>query len=479
MVGVTGTNGKTTSAFLTARRAGGRGPALRADRHDRGPGRRRRSCRSRTPPPTRWSCRPCWPGCATRATPPARWRSPRTRSSQRRIAGTRFAAALFTNLTRDHLDYHPHRRGLLRGQAGACSLRPGGGGPGPARAPPTSTTSSAAAWRAETGALGYAVDAPGRGAARARRAASTPGSPRASPPRAGPVEIESAPARALQPGQPHRGGRRGRAAGAAARGGGRRHRARWPGCPGASRPIEGGQPFPVIVDYAHTPDSLDNVLRAARELVAGGRLLVVFGCGGDRDRGKRPQMGAVARALADVAVVTSDNPRSEDPDAIIAEIVAGAGDGPGGARGGAGPARRHRMGHRAGRDAATWCVIAGKGHEQGQERNGVVTPFDDREVAREALRGGAAREADRQRHPAGVRRTRGCPSAAPDTEVEGACVDSREVVEGEPLRGPPRRAGRRRASTRPTPCATGPPRPWWASRRGAGSRATCRASASR
>jgi UDP-N-acetylmuramoyl-L-alanyl-D-glutamate--2,6-diaminopimelate ligase len=144
----------------------------------------------------------------------------------------------------------------------------------------------------------------------------------------------------------------------------------------------------VIVDYAHTPDSLENVLGAARELVGAGRLIVVFGCGGDRDRGKRPQMGAVARALADVAVVTSDNPRTEDPDAIIAEIVTGA-VGPGELV--VEPDRRAAIGWAIARGGpGDVVVIAGKGHEQGQERHGVITPFDDREVAREVLVGAAA-----------------------------------------------------------------------------------------
>ena len=125
---------------------------------------------------------------------------------------------------------------------------------------------------------------------------------------------------------------------------------------------------------------------AARELVSGGRLVVVFGCGGDRDRGKRPQMGALARALADVAVVTSDNPRSEDPDRIIAEIVAGAAEGP--AELVVEPDRRAAIEGAIERGRPGDVVlIAGKGHEQGQERNGVVTPFDDRLVAREALQG--------------------------------------------------------------------------------------------
>ena len=85
--------------------------------------------------------------------------------------------------------------------------------------------------------------------------------------------------------------------------------------PGRFQPVDEGQPFAVLVDYAHTPDSLENVLRAARALTArsGGPLICVFGCGGDRDRGKRPQMGEIAARLADVAIVTSDNPRSEDP----------------------------------------------------------------------------------------------------------------------------------------------------------------------
>ncbi len=99
--------------------------------------------------------------------------------------------------------------------------------------------------------------------------------------------------------------------------------------PGRFEPIDAGQPFAVLVDYAHTPDSLANVLKAARALVSPnqrGRLHVVFGAGGDRDRGKRPLMGEIARRLADRVIVTSDNPRSEDPEAIIAEILRGRGD---------------------------------------------------------------------------------------------------------------------------------------------------------
>src|SRR6188472_4124084 len=95
------------------------------------------------------------------------------------------------------------------------------------------------------------------------------------------------------------------------------------GVPGRFEAVDEGQPFAVLVDYAHTPDSLENVLRTARDLTQG-RLICVFGCGGDRDRGKRPQMGRIASELADAAIVTSDNPRSEEPGAIIGEIVAGA-----------------------------------------------------------------------------------------------------------------------------------------------------------
>jgi UDP-N-acetylmuramoyl-L-alanyl-D-glutamate--2,6-diaminopimelate ligase len=153
--------------------------------------------------------------------------------------------------------------------------------------------------------------------------------------------------------------------------------------PGRFEPVVEGQPFAVLVDYAHTPDSLENVLRAAREL-ADGRVIAVFGAGGDRDRGKRPLMGEIGARLADVCLVTSDNPRSEDPQAIIGEILAGTGGG---------PHVEHDVDRRASIFRAVGMarpgdvvVIAGKGHEQGQEfAGGRKEPFDDVAVAREAL----------------------------------------------------------------------------------------------
>jgi UDP-N-acetylmuramoyl-L-alanyl-D-glutamate--2,6-diaminopimelate ligase len=137
----------------------------------------------------------------------------------------------------------------------------------------------------------------------------------------------------------------------------------------------------VLVDYAHTPDSLATVLDAARGLGAG-RVIVVFGAGGDRDRGKRPLMGKVAAERADVVIVTSDNPRSEDPLAIIQDVLQGTGldveiD----------PDRRSAIERAVAlAEADDVVVIAGKGHEQGQDTGGAVMPFDDREVTREALR---------------------------------------------------------------------------------------------
>ena len=152
--------------------------------------------------------------------------------------------------------------------------------------------------------------------------------------------------------------------------------------PGRFEPVDEGQPFTVLVDYAHTPEALDNVLRAARELTDG-RVHVVFGAGGDRDRAKRPLMGKAAVALADRVVVTSDNPRSEDPEAIIEEILAGTGPDVEHE-----PDRRRAIALALGTaDPGDVVVVAGKGHEQGQEfENGRKEPFDDVTVVREALR---------------------------------------------------------------------------------------------
>jgi UDP-N-acetylmuramoyl-L-alanyl-D-glutamate--2,6-diaminopimelate ligase len=159
--------------------------------------------------------------------------------------------------------------------------------------------------------------------------------------------------------------------------------------PGRVEHVDEGQGFAVLVDYAHTPDSLRNVLSTAHE-VGRGRVICVFGAGGDRDRGKRPLMGEIGARLADVLLVTSDNPRSEDPEAIIAEIMEGAS---GAGRPPGAPPVVAEVDRRAAIERAIALarsgdvlVIAGKGHEQGQElAGGVKVPFDDVTVAREAL----------------------------------------------------------------------------------------------
>lgn len=154
--------------------------------------------------------------------------------------------------------------------------------------------------------------------------------------------------------------------------------------PGRFEPIDEGQKFAVLVDYAHTPDSVENVLRAARDLTEG-RVISIVGAGGDRDRAKRPLMGQAGAELSDLVVITSDNPRSEDPSAIIEDVLAGIED-------------REAVIVEQDREAAIGIaireaepgdtvVIAGKGHEQGQEfENGRKIPFDDRDVARRHLR---------------------------------------------------------------------------------------------
>ena len=158
--------------------------------------------------------------------------------------------------------------------------------------------------------------------------------------------------------------------------------------PGRLDPVDAGQPFQVFVDYAHTPDALERALEAVRALQPK-RLRCVFGCGGDRDRGKRPLMGAAAARLADDVIVTSDNPRSEAPEAIVAEIMAGAGAGAG-----AGAKNVRAIVDRAEAIAAAVAacepgdalLIAGKGHETYQILGDRTIDFDDRAIAREALR---------------------------------------------------------------------------------------------
>jgi len=302
----------------------------------------------------------------------------------RRAEGIRFACRVFTNLTQDHLDFHDDMEAYYLAKRRLFE------GPGPAVVNLDDPYGRRLAADLED-PITYAVDAEAAYRARDVRFDVSGASFRADTPD-GPLELRTrlpglfnvsnalaalAVARAL-------GAEAGTAAAALSTAG---------RVPGRLEPIEEGQGFGVFVDFAHTPDSLDNVLRAARELTEG-RLHVVFGAGGDRDRAKRPLMGEAAASRADRVIVTSDNPRSEDPEAIVAEVMEGTG--PDVDRE---PDRRRAIAlaiETAG--AGDVVVIAGKGHEQGQEfEGGRKEPFDDREVAREALRSRAAASGEQSR----------------------------------------------------------------------------------
>jgi UDP-N-acetylmuramoyl-L-alanyl-D-glutamate--2,6-diaminopimelate ligase len=297
---------------------------------------------------------------------------------QHRVDGVRYACAVFTNLSQDHLDYHRSMEAYLAAKArlftpAMCKIGVVNADSREGRA--------IAAPNLPTITYGVGPDAD-------VRATEIETGPRGVRFRVGDVDVTSR--------------LRGRfnvenclaafaAAGAigidgriAARG-----IAALLGVPGRLETIENGRGFLVVVDYAHTPEGIRNVLRAARPL-GDGRLIIVFGCGGDRDPAKRPLMGEAATSLADLAIVTSDNPRSEDPLAIIDEIEPGA-------RSGGGPYeiepdRRAAIERAIGlARPGDVVVIAGKGHETGQEFADRTIPFDDREVASAALRASGGR----------------------------------------------------------------------------------------
>jgi UDP-N-acetylmuramoyl-L-alanyl-D-glutamate--2,6-diaminopimelate ligase len=298
-----------------------------------------------------------------------------------RTWGCGFEAAVFTNLTQDHLDFH----GTMENYAAAKRrLFQGRGAAAPRAAVVNADDEHAAAmlhgYEGRVYRFGFGADAEGRGSNLANEAGGMrfalhgPGGFEAEVrcPLVGRVNALNALAAlgvgwalGLDPAAMVEGA------------------ARWPRVRGRFEAVTAGQPFTVLVDYAHTPDALHNVLALAREMAAGGRVLAVFGCGGDRDRGKRMLMGRAAQAGADWVTVTSDNPRTEDPMAIIHDVVHGVK----GFTGCIEPDRRTAI--RAALAEAKpgeVVVIAGKGHEAYQIVGEERIHFDDAEEAREGLR---------------------------------------------------------------------------------------------
>ena len=316
-----------------------------------------------------------------------------------RVAGTHYDVAIFTNLSQDHLDLHASMDDYFAAKAelftpkyaraGVVNIDDARGRELAASAPIPITTFSAegrrsADWRAvdvRGGADGSTFRVIGPGGVEADAAVALAGEFNVANALAAIVAlVESGIGLATA------------VAGVAAS----------QGPPGRLERVDRGQDFTVLVDYAHKPGAVEAVLTVLRQ-VTPGSLTIVLGCGGDRDRGKRPLMGAAAARLADVAILTNDNPRSEDPLAILAEMLAGAIEVPQADRAQivVQPDRAAAIGHAIGAAAKGDVVlIAGKGHETGQYVAGAVIPFDDREVAAEALvRRGASPDATIARGP--------------------------------------------------------------------------------
>jgi UDP-N-acetylmuramoyl-L-alanyl-D-glutamate--2,6-diaminopimelate ligase len=372
VAGVTGTNGKTTTTYLLEAifRADGRIPGVVGTTGVRIDGRREPFPRTTPEAP---DLQRLLAEMAREGVDAVAMEVSSHGLDQHRVDGVRYAAAVFTNLSQDHLDYHPSMEEYFRAKARLFT---------PAMSDRAVVNLDNDEGRRLAGSslptitYGVAPDADVRASeveATADGIAFKVDGTRIRSMLRGSFNVENclaafAAARAL--------GIDDRVAADAI--------SSVRGVPGRVETVEAGQAFLVLVDYAHTPDSVENVLRAARPLAAG-RLIVVLGCGGDRDRAKRPRMGFAATSNADLSIVTSDNPRSEDPVAIIAEITPGAEEG--GGRFVVEPDRRAAI-RLAMAEASQGdvVVIAGKGHETYQELAGRTIAFDDRTVAAEELR---------------------------------------------------------------------------------------------
>ncbi|HEX9624135.1 MAG TPA: UDP-N-acetylmuramoyl-L-alanyl-D-glutamate--2,6-diaminopimelate ligase [Streptosporangiaceae bacterium] len=301
-----------------------------------------------------------------------------------RVGGTTYEVAVFTNLSQDHLDFHPDMDTYFAAKAelftprysksGVVNLDDDYGRLLVSRSQIPVTTFSAAGrsdadWRTvdvRCGADGSNFQVVGPGGVQADASTALPG----------PFNVANALGAIVALVEV------GVGLSAAVDG-----VAACPGVPGRLERVESGHDLTVLVDYSHKPGAVQAVLSALRPVTTGA-LRIVLGCGGDRDRAKRPMMGAAAAELADVAIFTSDNPRSEDPLAILAEMLAGTLSVPQGKRGHViiEPDRAAAINLAiAGAGKGDVVLIAGKGHERGQYIAGQVIPFDDREVAAEAL----------------------------------------------------------------------------------------------